>query len=239
MSETTLNLVAITIFLLTLSIVLGPIVHISEYIPALAIVLLAGVFTTDRFGFDGKGGMLFVDWFAQQSEEHRERVLHHEAAHFLVAHLAKIEVTGYSLTAWDAMRDGQTGQGGVRFDDETLKAQLAQGILTGATIDRYCQVWMAGGAAEKMKFGTIEGGIDDVGKVRSLLRQMKLSEKDLAQRERLAASLATQTLKRNDEAYQALIATMRDRAALADCIAAIDRHLPASPEATMTGETLA
>jgi hypothetical protein len=136
------------------------------------------------------------------------------------------------------MRDGQTGQGGVRFDDETLKAQLAQGILTGATIDRYCQVWMAGGAAEKMKFGTIEGGIDDVGKVRSLLRQMKLSEKDLAQRERLAASLATQTLKRNDEAYQALIETMRDRAALADCIAAIDRHVPTSPDATVTGETL-
>jgi hypothetical protein len=226
MSQTTLNIVAIAIFLLTLSIVIGPIVHLSEYVPALAIVGLFAAFTTDRFGFDGKGGLLLVDWFAQRSAEHRERVLHHEAAHFLVAHLAEINVTGYSLTAWDAMRDGQTGLGGVRFDDQTLKAQLAAGQLTGTTIDRYCQVWMAGSAAEKLKFGSIEGGIDDVGKLRSLLRELKVSEPELAQKERLAASLATQTLKRNDAAYQALITAMRDRAELADCIAAIQTHLP-------------
>lgn len=226
MSQTTLNIVAITIFLLTLSVVLGPIVHLSEYVPALVIVLLAGVFTADRFGFDGRGGVLFVDWFAQRSQAHRERVLHHEAAHFLVAYLAQITVTGYSLSAWEAMRDGQTGLGGVRFDDEILKAQLGEGILTGATIDRYCQVWMAGGAAEKLTFGSVEGGVDDVGKVRSLLRQLKLSEPDLAQKERMAASLATQTLKRNDEAYQALVDSMRQKAPLVDCIAAIEAHLP-------------
>ncbi|MGL4621022.1 MAG: ATP-dependent Zn protease, partial [Chroococcidiopsis sp.] len=144
MNQIALNLVAISIFVMTLSTLLSPLLHFSPVIPALATFSVLAVATLDSFSFQGKGSNLVLDWLASFSPQHRDRIVRHEAGHFLVAHLLNIPITGYTLSAWEALKQKQPGLGGVSFEDRELAAQLDRGTLTAQMLDRYCTVWMAG-----------------------------------------------------------------------------------------------
>lgn len=221
MSQTRLNLVAIAIFTVTFSTLLSSFLDISPFFPATATFGLMGLATVDRFAWSGQGGNLLVDWFAQRSDQHRSRVLTHEAGHFLVAHLLGIAVTGYALTAWEARQQGNQAAGGVQFDDQRIQAQLEEGVISSDIVERYCQVWMAGGAAEQRVFGDVQGGVDDVIKLRGLLNALNYSPQMLEQKERWAAFQAKQMIERHADAYEALKAAMAERRSLEDCVAAI------------------
>jgi hypothetical protein len=217
MSQTTLNLTAITIFLLVMSALLGPLVHLSPAVPALAAFGILGVLTLDTLAWQGRGGTLVLDWLARFSAEHCDRVLRHEAGHFLVAYLLNIPITGYTLSAWESFRQGQPGLGGVTFGMQELDSQLSQGFLTDQLIDRYCTVWMAGIAAEQLTFNTVEGGQDDRQKLFQLWSQLRrpLAEAELKQR---WATLQAKTLiERQPAAYQALVAAMANGATVVEC----------------------
>lgn len=220
MSQTAINLLAVIIFVMTCGSILAPALDISPFIPAGLAFAGLSLATVDRFAFNNIGVTLLIDWVAQFSEEHRERVLQHEAGHFLVAYLLGIPVTGYALTAWEALQQGHNAQGGVRFDDQIIQAQIEEGQLSSLLIERYCQVWMAGGAAEKAAFGDVEGGVDDVMKVRSLLRQLQVPGAQLELKERTAALQAKQIMERNQAAYEALKQSMMERHSVQTCIEA-------------------
>lgn len=220
MSQTAINLLAVTIFVMTVGSLLAPALDVSLFIPAGLAFGGLSLATVDRFVFDNLGVTLLIDWVAQFSEDHRNRVLHHEAGHFLVAYLLGIPVTGYALTAWEALQQGHNAQGGVRFDDQLIQAQIEEGQLSTLIVERYCQVWMAGGAAEKEAFGNVEGGVDDVMKVRSLLRQLKVPASQRELKERMAALQAKQVLERNDSAYEVLKQAMLERQSVEACIEA-------------------
>jgi len=169
MQQTALNLIAISIFIVVLAVLVGPLVDLSPTIPAAVVFCLLGLVTLDTLGFQGKGVTLLLDAIARFSPEHRDRVLHHEAGHFLAAYLLGIPISGYSLTAWDAIKQGTPGFGGVYFDTETL---FNNAIKTGELrliLDRFCTVWMAGIAAEQMIYNSVEGGRDDRQKITDAL----------------------------------------------------------------------
>jgi hypothetical protein len=176
MSQTSLNLVAISIFLMTLSVLLGPFLNLSPAVTAIATFTILGIATLDSFSLQGKGGTIFLDWIGGFSSQHRDRIVHHEAGHFLVAYLLGIPVTGYTLSAWEAWKQGQPGQGGVSFDDGELASQLEMGKISAQMLDRYCTVWMAGIAAETLVFNNAEGGYDDKNKLIGALTILGFSE---------------------------------------------------------------
>lgn len=217
MSKTALNLVAISIFLMTFSILLGPLIHLSPTVPAIATFTILGIATFDSFSLQGKGGSIFLDWIASFSPEHRDRIIHHEAGHFLVAHLLGIPVTGYTLSAWEAVKQGQPGQGGVTFNDGELAAQLAQGKIGAQMLDRYCTLWMAGIAAETLVFNNAEGGGDDKTKLAEVLKVLGFSESACQQKQRFHALQAKTLLQENWSSYEALVQAMRERASVTDC----------------------
>ncbi|MBH8567065.1 ATP-dependent Zn protease [Nostoc sp. CENA67] len=221
MSQTALNLVAISIFVMTLSVLLGPLVNLSPTVPALATFTILGIATLDSFSLQGKGGTIFLDWIASFSPEHRDRIIHHEAGHFLVAHLLGIPVTGYTLSAWEAWKQGQTGQGGVTFDDAELASQLENGKIGAQMLDRYCTLWMAGIAAETLVFENAEGGSDDKSKLAKVLQILGFSESVYQQKQRFHALQAKTLLEENWSSYQALVQAMRERASVTDCQSAI------------------
>jgi hypothetical protein len=225
MSQTTLNLVAITIFTLVMSSLLGPLFHLSPFVPALAAFTILSVATLDTLNWQGKVGTLLVDWVAGFSAEHRARILRHEAGHFLVARLLDIPVTGYTLNAWDAFRQGQPGRGGVSFASEVLDAELQQGRLSTQLIDRFCTIWMAGTAAEQIHYGNAEGGGDDRQKLRLLWLQLRRSDSEAVLKERWATLQAKHLLESNWSAYEALVETMEQRASIEACYQAIEQHL--------------
>jgi hypothetical protein len=224
MSQTSLNLVAISIFLMTLSVLLGPFFNLSPTVPAIATFAILGIATFDSFSLQGKGGTIFVDWIAGFSKEHRvgvarrrHRIVHHEAGHFLVAYLLGIPVTGYTLSAWEAWKQGQPGLGGVTFDDEELASQLEMGKITAQMVDRYCTVWMAGIAAETLVFNNAEGGADDKNKTLKVLTILGFSESAYQQKLRFHALQAKTLLQENWSSYEALVNAMRHHSSVEDC----------------------
>lgn len=218
MNQASLNLIAITIFTLVMSSLLGPLIHLSPVVPAIAAATILGLGTLDTFSLQGQGSALLLDWVAGFSAEHRDRIIHHEAGHFLVAHLLEIPVAGYTLTAWEAFRAGQPGLGGVSFDLEELDAELAEGKLSAQRCDRYCTVWMAGIAAENLKYGNAEGGGDDRQKFRFLLTTLRRPDGEIALKERTATFQAKTLLEQHQDSYNALIEAMRRRASVQECI---------------------
>lgn len=225
MRTASLNLIAITIFSLTLLAILGPLLQIPATVPAtltFGILVMAAV---DTFQWQGQGSALLVDWLAGVSPQRQERILHHEAGHFLIAYLLDIPVSGYALTAWEAFRQGQAAQGGVRFCDQELMEQLDQGKLSTQLVNRYCTLWMAGISAELITYGNAEGGIEDRGKIKALWRQLGRSEAMAKQQENWAILQAQTLLERHQRSYQALVNAMKQRLSVPECYQVIEQEL--------------
>ncbi len=220
MNDLTLNLFAIGVFLMTLSVLLGPLLHFSSTIPTLIVAVFLGAATLDVLNFGGVGGNLLLDWIAGFSPLHRERVIRHEAGHFLVAQLLEIPVTDYSVSAWEAMRKGFSGQGGVQFDTSVLDQELKAGRISSQWLDRFCTVWMAGIAAEQLLYEKSEGGGDDRTKLRTVLSQ--IPGMDVMQRERSAILQAKTLIEANQAAFDRLVVAMTERSAVEACVSAIE-----------------
>lgn len=223
MSQTALNLVAISVFVLTLSTLLGPLFNLSPVGPAIATFTLLGIATLDSFSLQGKGGTLLLDWLASASPQYRDRIVRHEAGHFLTAHLLGIPVTGYVLSAWEALKQRQSGQGGVSFDDQELAASLDNGT-SAQLLDRYCTIWMAGVAAETLVYDRALGGADDRTKLKAVLTPLGFSASACEQKERFCTLQARTLLQENWSAYEALVGAMQQRIALDECCHIIEQH---------------
>lgn len=217
MRDTTLNLIAVSIFGLTMMALLGPVVDLSPAITAITVVGLLGVVTVDQLGLDGRVGNIVVDTLAWTSEDHRQRVIHHEAGHFLVAELLGIPVMDYSLNTWEAWRRGLPGQGGVVFDTQALDKHLAEGGIPAAIIDAYGKVWMAGIAAEQLVYGSATGGNDDRLKFNILWQQLGRSPAEGQLKQRWSALQAKTLLEKHESTYYSLVNAMASRASIDDC----------------------
>ncbi len=221
MKDISLNLIAVGVFAITLSALVGPAFNLSPIVPAIATAFLLGLATIDNLTWQGQGSQILIDLFV--SGERRDRIIRHEAGHFLVAYLLDIPISGYALNAWEAFRQGQSGQGGVRFNDLELATQLEGGTISSVLFDRYCTVWMAGIAAENICYGNAEGGAEDTTKISALLLQMKrpLSESQLKQR--WAFLQAKNLIETNKSAYEALVTAMKEKQSVDDCCQIIQR----------------
>ncbi|MEB3150047.1 MAG: ATP-dependent Zn protease [Sphaerospermopsis sp.] len=217
MNQTAINLIAISVFLMTLSTLLGPLINLSPTIPALTIVGFLGIATLDNFSFQGKGGTIVLDWLARFSPTYKERILHHEAGHFLVAHLLGISVTDYTLSAWEAWKIGQPGQGGIILEDNEIAQQLERGKIGVSMVERYCNIWMAGIAAEMLVFKSAEGGGDDKTKLNQFLTALGFEERIFEQKQRFHLLQAKNLIQENWEIYQSLVEAMRKGVAVEEC----------------------
>lgn len=224
MQQTALNLIAIGIFGMTLSALLGPMLNISPAIPAVTTLGVLSLATLDSFSFQGKGVTLLLDWLAGTRSEHRDRIVRHEAGHFLVAYFLGIPITGYTLTAWEAFKQGQPGLGGVTFDSQALSPNALNTGEIRLTLERFCTVWMAGIAAETLIYGSAEGGVEDRQKLRETLTSLGNPANEVLLKERWATRRAQTIIQEHEAAYEALVAAMEQRASLADCSQVIQQH---------------
>ncbi|KAJ1488712.1 hypothetical protein T484DRAFT_1782520, partial [Baffinella frigidus] len=90
-----------------------------------------------------------------------QKVIRHEMGHFLLAYLLGCPIQGFFLSAWDANRVGIRGQAGTVFFDNDLSTQLTANKVTRTAIDRFTIVLMGGIAAEAMTYQQAEGGAGD------------------------------------------------------------------------------
>ena len=215
MEQTSLNLVAIAVFVMTLSALLSPVLNISPFIPAATTFAVLGLATVDSFSWGGQGLTLFLDLFT--SSEERKRIIHHEAGHFLAAYCLGVPITGYSLTAWETFRQGEkAGIGGVQFDFSLLSDQekVSRNPLV---VERTFTDLMAGIAAEKVNYNNDEGGEEDKQNLRELLKILGLRAELYQQKENWALLQAKNLLIRHQTAYEGLVKLMERRASVEEC----------------------
>lgn len=224
MQQTALNLIALGVFGITLSALLGPMFNISPAIPALTTLGVLSLATLDSFRFQGKGVTLLLDALAGARSEHRDRILKHEAGHFLVAYFLGIPITGYTLSAWEAFKQGQPGLGGVAFDAQALPPKAFAGGEMRLTLERFCTVWMAGIAAETLVYGNAEGGVEDRQKIREALISLGRPASESSLKERWAIRQAHTLIEEHWTSYEALVAAMKERASVAECYRVIQQH---------------
>ena len=222
MPQTALNLIAIGIFLMTMTSLLGPIFHISPVIPAALTFGILGLATADTLSWNSRGVSLLLDLFA--SAEQRRRIIHHEAGHFLTAYFLGIPITGYTLTAWEVLKQGQLGRGGVSFDTNALTSKSSQVDNMPLTLSRFCTVWMAGIAAEKIVYDNSQGGAEDKQQLQQALAIAGLPEESYPQKARWAELQATNLLTRHQQSYEALVAAMQQRATVEECYEIIQQY---------------
>jgi hypothetical protein len=222
MNQLSLNVLSLTIFGMTMSVLLAPLLRVPESLVAVTIMSIVGFTTVDAFAWKGKGATIFLDRIARFSKAHRDRVLRHEAGHFLIAQQLGFEVTDYSLSAWEAFRKGNGGQGGIQFDASEVDRTMAQGGEAATQmLDRLCTVWMAGIAAEQMEYGSVEGGEDDRFTMTQALIELKLPSTSIANKQRTATLRAKNLIEANQAAYKALVTALEARASVGACCDAI------------------
>ncbi len=213
--QISLNLVAICIFGMTLSSLVAPLIQVSSTIPILIIFAIVVITTVDGLILKSILATLILDAIAGTSSAYRQRIIHHEAGHFLVAYLLGIPITGYTLSAWESFRQGRSAQGGVMFapPQTDISSQL----------QHYCTVWMAGIAAENLIYDRAEGGNEDRQKLRGILFIAGNQQQEIIRQENSATLQAKTLIQTHWEAYQALVIKMSERATLDDCFETIDR----------------
>jgi len=221
MEQTALNLIAIGIFAITMSVLLGPLFNLSPAIPAIITFAILSLTTIDTLSWQNRGSTILLGLFS--SREQKERVLHHEAGHFLVAYLLGIPITGYTLSPWEAFKQGQPGLGGVTFDSESLTKKGGMESL-GLTLERFSTVLMAGIAAEDLIYGNAEGGEEDRFSYRQLVANLTNTQTN-DQKERWYIAQAKGILQRNQTAYKVLVEAMRQRVPIEECFQKIQENI--------------
>jgi hypothetical protein len=209
MPQTALNLIAIGVFVITISSLVGPLINLSPTIPASITAIILCLTAIDTLGWQNQGSTIFLDLFS--SKQQRQRVIHHEAGHFLVAYLLDIPIKGYTLSAWEAFKQGYPGKGGVIFDVEAINPN------NPAFLEKFSLVWMAGIAAEKMIYGEAWGGQEDKEKIGSALDQAGVSPQLYQQKANLALRRADQMLQQHYSSYQALVKALEEGLSVEEC----------------------
>jgi hypothetical protein len=220
MNPLALNAVALGIFGMTLSVLLGPYLHLSPLLSSGTIFVVLCALTIDSTGFQSRGLTLTLDAIAQRWPPYRQRIVHHEAGHFLVAYLLDLPIESYSLSAWEAMRHSNNAYGGVALVPPTHEPTSAW-ITTN--LEKLCTVWVAGGMAEELQYGSIEGDTDDRRQLRQTLKQLgrnPLLYEPQAQRR------ARQLLQDHWASYQALVPELTARRTVAECCTVIEKSKP-------------
>jgi hypothetical protein len=211
MQQIALNVIAIGIFVISLFSMLAPILHISPLVPVVITLFLMAILSIDTGLLQNRGVSIFLEFIA--SKEHRQRVIHHEAGHFLIAYLLDIPVLDYSLSTLEAWRKGQRGSGGVILNLEQLKSKEAPVTI----FEKLYTIWMAGIAAEQIVYQEAQGGQDDREQLYALLQKKGDNKNSYRLKERTAILQAKDLLKKNSLAYDTIVTLMEQGSTIEQC----------------------
>jgi len=177
------------------------------------------------------------------SPTYKERVLRHEAAHFLLAYLFGLPVTQYSVSIGYEVRhfSGDTTmlyaffhQGrasvasGICSTPICLKSRLEKALTAGRVpsedVAALGVVAMAGAACEALQYGTCQGQQADLLDLQRVLdrAEERMSDKEQQNATVWATYTAAMLLNKHSDAHERLVECLRANKTVSECFQAIE-----------------
>ncbi|CAN8255716.1 unnamed protein product [Cochlearia groenlandica] len=196
-------------------------------------VTLAVLFlwTLDLVSFNGGIGSLFLDTIGHTfSQRYHNRVVQHEAGHFLVAYLVGILPRGYSLSSLEALKkEGSLNiQAGSAFVDYEFTEEVNAGKVSASMLNRFSCIALAGVATEYLLYGYAEGGLDDISKLDGLVKSLGFTQKKADSQVRWSVLNTILLLRRHEVARSKLSQAMSNGESVGSCIQIIEDSIDPS-----------
>ncbi|XP_063950524.1 uncharacterized protein LOC108220094 isoform X2 [Daucus carota subsp. sativus] len=125
--------------------------------------------TLDAVSYNGGITGLVLDTIGHNlSEKYHNRVIQHEAGHFLIAYLMGVLPKGYTLSSLEAFqKEGSLNvQAGTAFVDLEFVEEVNNGKVSATMLNRFSCIALAGVATEYILYGYAEGGLADINQFR-------------------------------------------------------------------------
>ncbi|KAB1202362.1 putative protein S-acyltransferase 17 [Morella rubra] len=146
----------------------------------LQLAAVLGGLSAWNVSFNGGVGSLVLDTIGHKfSPKYHNRIIQHEAGHFLIAYLVGILPKGYTLSSLEALKkEGSLNvQAGTAFVDFEFLEEVNAGKVSATTLNRFSCIALAGVATEYLLYGTAEGGLADINKSDILLKSLSFTQK--------------------------------------------------------------
>lgn len=186
------------------------------------------LWTLDLVSFNGGVGALVLDTIGHTfSQKYHNRVIQHEAGHFLIAYLLGILPKGYELTSLDALKkQGSLNiQAGTAFVDFEFIEEVNSGKVTAMMLNRFSCIALAGVATEYLLFGYAEGGLSDINQLDALLKSLGFTQKKADSQVRWAVLNTILILGRHEKARAKLAEAMTQGKSVGVCIDIIEKSI--------------
>ncbi|KAL1214878.1 hypothetical protein V5N11_010205 [Cardamine amara subsp. amara] len=183
------------------------------------------LWTLDLVSFNGGIGSLVLDTIGHTfSQRYHNRVVQHEAGHFLVAYLVGILPRGYTLSSLEALqKEGSLNiQAGSAFVDYEFLEEANSGKVTATMLNRFSCIALAGVATEYLLYGYAEGGLDDISKLDGLVKSLGFTQKKADSQVRWSVLNTILLLRRHELARSKLAQAMSKGESVGSCIQVIE-----------------
>ncbi|XP_010244616.1 PREDICTED: uncharacterized protein LOC104588407 isoform X1 [Nelumbo nucifera] len=177
---------------------------------------------------NGGIGSLVLDTIGHTvSQKYHNRVIQHEAGHFIIAYLLGILPKGYTLSSLEALRkEGSLNvQAGTAFVDFEFVEEVNKGKVSAQMLNRFSCIALAGVATEYLLFGCAEGGLADIDKLDRLLKGLGFTQKKADSQVRWAVLNIVLLLRRHEGARSKLAEAMSMGRSVGFCIDTIEKAI--------------
>lgn len=186
------------------------------------------VWTLDAVSFNGGIGSLVLDTIGHGiSPKYHNRVVQHEAGHFLIAYLLGILPKGYTLTSLEAFKkEGSLNvQAGTAFVDLEFLEEVNAGKVSATTLNKFSCIALAGVASEYLLYGYSEGGLSDINQLDMLLKSLGFTQKKADSQVRWAVLNTVMILRRHEKVRTELVEAMSKGKSVGSCIEIIEETI--------------
>ncbi|XP_034706636.1 uncharacterized protein LOC117930219 [Vitis riparia] len=186
------------------------------------------LWTLDLVSFNGGVGSLVLDTIGHTfSQKYHNRVIQHEAGHFLIAYLLGILPKGYTLTSLEALqKEGSLNiQAGTAFVDFEFLEEVNSGKVSATMLNRFSCIALAGVVTEYLLYGYAEGGLADINKLDLLLKGLGFTQKKADSQVRWSVLNTVLILRRHKQAQGKLTEAMSMGKSVGACIGVIEENI--------------
>ncbi|KAJ4836669.1 hypothetical protein Tsubulata_030527 [Turnera subulata] len=186
------------------------------------------LWTWDLVSFNGGVGSLVLDTIGHTfSQKYHNRVIQHEAGHFLIAYLMGVLPKGYTVSSLEALKkEGSLNvQAGTAFVDFEFLEEVNGGKVSSTTLNRFSCIALAGVATEYLLYGYAEGGLADINQLDVLLKGLGFTQKKADSQVRWSVLNTVLMLRRHEAARSKLAEAMSAGKSVGSCIETIENSI--------------